>query len=170
MKKIQLPVVYVSIGSNIEPRLHIKRALQQLRKDFLQVQVSSVYESRSVGFKGDNFINLIVSFESSLTVGELNQYLHNLEDVEGRERLNGKAWDSRTLDLDIVLFGEKIGYVDGIELPRGEILEHAHVLVPLAEIASHVIHEPTQKTYEQLCMDLSKNLEFTQQKIWKVEL
>ena len=169
MKSTQLPVVYVSVGSNIDPRLHIKRALQQLRKDFLRVQVSSVYESRSVGFKGDNFLNLIVSFESSLTVGELNQYLHNLEDVEGRERLNGKAWDSRTLDLDIVLFGKKLGYFDGVELPRGEILEHAHVLLPLAEIASHVIHEPTQKSYEQLCADLSKKLEFTQQQIWKVK-
>ena len=162
----QLPTVYISVGGNINPRLHIKNALQKLKADFGTTTVSSVYESKSVGFEGDNFLNLVVSFQSTLSVGLLNQYLHDIEDAEGRERLNGKAWDSRTLDLDIVLYGNEIGTVEGVELPRDEILEHAHVLLPLAEIAGTLVHEPTQKTYREL----QKGIDFSQQEIWTVQL
>lgn len=164
MNKTALPIAFISVGGNIEPRQHIKSALVKLEKDFGSLTCSSVYESVSVGFEGPNFLNLVVSFASHLSVGELNAYLHDLEDVEGRERLNGKAWDSRTLDLDIVLYGDEFGCVEGVELPRGEILEHAHVLLPLAEIAEEMIHQPTQTAYGELL----RKMNFTQQKIWKV--
>jgi len=101
----KLAKVFVSIGSNIEPERHIENALKQLESDFQNLEVSKIYSSKSVGFEGDNFLNLMVSFDTELEVTTLYDYLHKLEDAEGRERPNGKAWDSRTLDLDIMLFG-----------------------------------------------------------------
>ena len=161
-----LPIAYISIGSNIDPHLHIKNTLGVLGEKFSDLTISSVYESESVGFQGPNFLNLVVSFPCHLSVQELNQYLHALEDKEGRQRLNGKAWDSRTLDLDIILFGDMEGIFKGIELPRDEILQHAHVLWPLAEIAADKIHSPSQQTYSEL----RRTTKFPQQKIWKIKL
>ena len=165
-KKMPPAIVYISVGSNINPEKHIKNALKAMQRDFDNVYMSSVFESKSVGFEGDNFLNLVVRFESALSVGDLNLYLHDLEDKEGRERTNGKDWDSRTLDLDILLFGEIEGVVDGVELPRDEILEHAHVLKPLAEIAGNLLHQPSAKSYSQL----DKEIVFENQEIWNVEL
>ena len=161
-----LPIAYISIGSNIDPHLHIKNTIDVLGKKFADLAISSVYESESVGFEGPNFLNLMVSFSSHLSLLDLNQYLHALEDREGRERLNGKAWDSRTLDLDIILFGDMEGIFQGIELPRDEILQHAHVLWPLAELAADKMHSLSQQT----CSELRRTTKFPQQKIWKTKL
>ena len=164
-KSTNLPIAFVSIGSNINPRLHIKNALAALENDFSVLKVSSIYESESVGFEGPNFLNLVVSFASHLSLPDLNQYLHTLEGIEGRERLNGKAWDSRTLDLDIILFGDMEGVVHGVELPRDEVVKHAHVLWPLEEIAGTKVHGPSEKTYSEL----RRKIEFSRQKIWIVD-
>lgn len=164
--KMVLPTAYISIGANINPRLHIQNALQSLQCDFKNTSISSVYESKAVGFEGDNFLNLVIAVDSHLSINDLNCYLNDLENREGRERLNGKAWDSRTLDLDILLFGEEVGVIDNVELPRGEILEHAHVLKPLAEIAGNLVHSPTSKSYAQL----GQEIVFENQEIWRVEL
>ncbi len=163
---MNMSVAYISIGGNINPKKHIKSALEAIQQDFDSIRVSSVFESKAVGFQGDNFLNLVISVESALSIGDLNRYLHALEDKEGRVRTNGKDWDSRTLDLDILLYGEEQGVIDGVELPRDEILEHAHVLRPLAEIAGHLIHQPTAKSYAQL----NEEIRFEDQKIWRIEL
>ena len=161
-----LPKAYISIGGNIDPQRHIENALQRIQQDFSNMVMSTVFESKAVGFEGDNFLNLVISLDSHMDVGELNEYLHALEDVEGRERLNGKSWDSRTLDLDILLFGDECGLIDGVELPRDEILDHAHVLLPLAELAKELIHPPTGKTYSQLLNEV----DFFGQEIWPVDI
>jgi len=109
---------FISIGSNIEPERHIENALQKLEEDFQNLEASSVYLSKSVGFEGGDFLNLMVSFETDLSVTQLYDYLHKLEDAEGRERPNGKAWDSRTLDLDIMLFGALVELQVNIEHPE----------------------------------------------------
>lgn len=161
-----MQIAYISIGGNIDPKLHIQNALIQFKKHFLNVQFSSIYQSKAVGFQGDDFLNLVIRLETNLTVGQLNDFLHDMEDNEGRKRLNGKSWDSRTLDLDILLYGDFIGEVDGVKLPRAEILEHAHVLLPLAELTHQTIHPLTGKTYQKLV----KESDFSDQKIWQIQL
>ncbi len=161
----KLPTVYISIGGNIDPQRHIDSALERMQQDFSNMVQSTIFESKAVGFEGDNFLNLVVRFDSHMDVGELNEYLHALEDDEGRERVNGKAWDSRTLDLDILLYGDECGVIDGVELPRDEILDHAHVLLPLEELAKELIHPLTGKTYSQLL----REVDFFGQEIWPVK-
>jgi len=152
-----VPKAFVSIGSNIEPELHIKSALQQLESDFKNLETSRIYSSKSVGFEGGDFLNLMVSFETELTVTDLYDYLHVLEDAEGRERPNGKAWDSRTLDLDIMLFGDLVGQFGKVELPSKEIEQYLHVYQPLVELQADIQHPKLGQNYADIVSQRSFN-------------
>ena len=142
--------VFLSLGSNIEPHKNIQLALNLLKAEFGELLLSNIYRSRAVGFDGDDFINLVAQIETDMEIEKLNDVLHFIEDSAGRERLNGKAFDSRTLDIDILLYGDLQGEHGGIELPRSEILEHAHVLLPLSELAPTKKHPLTGKSYAEL--------------------
>lgn len=161
-----MPKVFINIGSNIAPRQHISNSLDALREIFGELNVSKCYESQAVGFDGDNFLNLSASFSTELSVADLNKVLHQIEDAAGRKRLNGKAWDSRTLDIDILLYGDVCGDVDGVELPRSEILEFAHVLLPLCELAGNQRHPALGVSFAQLVLEAT----FDGQSIWEVSL
>jgi 2-amino-4-hydroxy-6-hydroxymethyldihydropteridine diphosphokinase len=125
---------YLSLGSNIEPEKHLRAALAELRARFGAILVSAVYRSRAVGFDGPDFLNLAVGLDTDLDPIALNDWLHALEDRHGRRR-DVPRYASRTLDADIVLFGDRI--VDGpghLRIPRPELSE-PFVLKPLADIA-----------------------------------
>lgn len=131
--------VYLSLGSNLEPERHLCAALDELRRRFGQLCVSPAYRSRAVGFEGPDFINLAVGLDTDLAAATLNNWLHALEDRHGRRR-DVPRYADRTLDVDIVLYGETI--IDGpghLQVPRKE-LRHAFVLKPLADIAPEVRH------------------------------
>ena len=144
-----MPQVYVSIGSNIEQEQHILACLDALQFHFGDLVLSSVYESEAVGFEGDNFYNLVAGFNTDLSVGELARLLRQIESDNGRRR-DGPKFSARTLDIDILTYGEVCGEVDGIVLPRDEILENAFVLQPLAEIATCEVHPAQGETYGAL--------------------
>ncbi|UZW75351.1 2-amino-4-hydroxy-6-hydroxymethyldihydropteridine diphosphokinase [Alkalimarinus sediminis] len=148
--------VYVSIGSNIEPELHVTAALDALQDYFGALQVSSVFESESVGFKGDCFLNLVVGFDTTMAVGELSLLLKQIESENGRVK-NAPKFCSRTLDIDILTYDDRVGEVDGVSLPRSEILENAFVLWPLAEVAGDQVHPEVLKTYSQLWQAFDKS-------------
>ncbi len=125
---------YLSLGSNLEPHRHLRAALDDLRARFGPITVSAAYRSRSVGFDGADFINLAVGVDTALEPEALNDWLHALEDRHGRRR-DVPRYADRTLDIDIVLYDDRV--VDGpghLQIPRKE-LQHAFVLRPLAEIA-----------------------------------
>ena len=131
--------VYLSLGSNIQPQHHLRAALSELREQFGPMVVSSVMRTQAVGFDGPAFLNMAVGLDTDWTPEDLDRWLHALEDRQGRRR-DVERYSSRTLDIDIVLFGDLV--VDGpghLQIPRNE-LEHAFVLAPLAEIAADVRH------------------------------
>ena len=140
--------VYVSIGSNIEPELHVTAALDALQDHFGELQISSVFESESVGFEGDCFLNLVAGFSTCLAVGELSLLLKQIESENGRVK-NAPKFCSRTLDIDILTYDDRVGDVDGVCLPRSEILENAFVLWPLALLAPDVLLPGTELSYAQ---------------------
>lgn len=152
---MQLAEVYVSIGSNIEPERHVTAALDALQTLFGELQVSSVFESESVGFEGDCFLNLVVGFNTDLAVGDLSLLLKRIESENGRVK-NAPKFCSRTLDIDILTYDEQVGTIEGVSLPRSEILENAFVLWPLAEVAGHKMHPQAFKTYAQLWQAFNK--------------
>lgn len=138
--------VRVGIGSNIDRDRNILRAIKELQGTFAGVRLSPVYEAKAVGFDGDPFLNLVAEFESEWSPGRLQTYLKELEAISGRTGKESK-WSGRTLDIDILTMGDLSGLVEGVELPREEILEVAYVLRPLAELAPHDRHPVTGMTY-----------------------
>lgn len=156
--------IFVSIGSNIDRYQHITAALNALHKVFGALLISSIYESEAVGFDGDNFLNLVVGFNSGLSITELDAQLKTIEDENGRKR-TGPKFSARTLDIDILTVDDCCGIFEGIELPRAEILENAFVLLPLAEIAAGQVHPAVNKTYQALWDAYDKQ----RQKLWPVD-
>jgi len=156
--------LYISIGSNIDPRTHVELALAELRDCFPDLQQSSLYESQAVGFDGDNFINLVVSAKTDKSIRQVVDCLHEIEARHGRDR-QGPKFSSRTLDLDLLLYDAEICKANGIHIPREEILYNAFVLYPLAEIAPDLIHPTEHQSMAQLWQQFDKG----KQKIWKVE-
>lgn len=155
--------VYISIGSNIERHQHVLAALDALHGWFGDLMLSPVYESEAVGFDGEPFLNLVVAVETSLSVGELSVRFKQLEADNGRRR-DVPKFSGRTLDLDILTYDDVVGKVDGVELPRGEILKNAFVLKPLADLAPHDRHPVSGETYEQLWQSHQSN-----QKLWPID-
>ena len=125
--------VYLSIGSNIDREQHIRGCLDALAQRFGPLEISSVFESAAVGFSGAPFYNLVVGIETELDPAALNQRLRAIEEADGRRR-DGAKFSGRTLDIDILLHGDRQGEFAGLRLPRPEITENAYVLWPLAEL------------------------------------
>lgn len=141
--------VYLSLGSNQEPHRHLQAALDELRTRFGPIDVSPVYRSASVGFDGADFVNLAVALDTELEPHALNDWLHALEDRHGRRR-DGPRYSDRTLDVDIVLYGEHVINGPGhLQIPRPE-LKHAFVLRPLADIAPALRHPLSGITMAEL--------------------
>ena len=129
-----MALIYLSLGSNIERRLNIGAALDALAENFGELVISSVYESEAVGFEGDSFYNLVVGINSDVAVGDISKTLKQIEDTNGRDR-SGPKFGPRNLDIDILTVDGVAGQIDGIALPRDEVLKNAFVLLPLAEVA-----------------------------------
>lgn len=155
--------VYISIGSNIDRELHITSALDALAEWFGELIISPVYESEAVGFDGSPFYNLVVGVDTHWRVGELSRRFKQLEADNGRRR-DVPKFSARTLDLDILTYDDAVGEVDGVELPRSEILKNAFVLWPLAEVAPDALHPRCGQSYRQLWQDYRSN-----QKLWPVD-
>ncbi len=145
--------VYLSLGSNIAPQRHLGAAIEALRARFGEIAVSPVYRSAAVGFDGPAFLNLAVGIDTQLDPVALDAWLHALEDREGRRR-DGPRYSSRTLDIDIVLYGEQIVRGPGhLEIPRPELAE-PFVLVPLADIAPDARDPRSGRTIAELLATL----------------
>ena len=154
---------WLSLGSNIEPERQIPAALESLRERFGDLVVSPIYESEAVGFSGDNFLNLVVGIMTSLPPRELADRLRQIEAEHGRVRGAGK-FTSRTLDIDLLTFGEAVVDEEGIQLPRDEILRYAFVLRPLADVAPEECHPQSRRSYGELWANFDQG----EQKLWPV--
>jgi len=159
-----MTVIYLSLGSNVDRHKNIMAALDALDALFGALQISSVYESKSVGFDGSNFFNLVVGANTELSIAELSETLKQIEDENGRKR-NGPKFSPRTLDIDILTYGDFVGNESGIELPRAEITKNAFVLLPLAEIAAEVLHPQLQKKYRELWAGYDQ----ASQSLWSID-
>ena len=120
---------FLSIGSNINATKNIEFAIKELDLILSNINKSSIYQTKSIGFEGDDFLNLVVSGESSLNFDELNLKLKKIEDLSGRNR-NAPKFSARTLDIDIVLQVD----VDEIIFESDEIEKYDFVSNPLKEL------------------------------------
>ena len=120
---------YLSIGSNINAEANIILAIEKLQKILDNSEYSSVHQTKAEGFEGDDFLNLVVAGESSLSFEGLNKKLKEIEDESGRNR-DAPKFSARTLDIDIVL---QIGDEE-ILFESDEIEKYLFVSEPLKEL------------------------------------
>ncbi len=150
--------VFLGVGSNIDRAANICTGLDNLQAEFGLKRVSSVYESAALGFDGPAFYNLVLEIDVHITLDSLARYLRQMEYRMGRPR-DATRFSSRTLDLDILCYGDHCGWLEGIELPRAEILENAYVLAPLAELAPDVLLPGSSESFAALWQRLSGDMQ-----------
>lgn len=154
--------VYIGIGSNIERERNVCAALDRLQQLFAPLIVSPVYESEAVGFSGSAFFNLVVGFDTHLSLQELRLQLHAIERENGNTG-NLPKFSARSLDLDLLTYGDFCGVVNGAKLPRADIAEYAYALWPLADIAGDELHPQLRISYSTLKQQFAKT-----QRLWPV--
>ena len=130
--------VYISIGSNIDVAKNIPSSVKALQKFILEsLDISNVYETKAVGFEGDNFHNLVVAFDTDESPLEISNVLKKIEADHDRTRGKEK-FESRTLDLDQLLYGDLVMQMQGVNIPHPDILRYNFVLKPLVELACDI--------------------------------
>ena len=144
-----MPSVYVAAGSNVEPRHHLTIASRELCREFPGVRFSPWYQNQAVGFAGDDFINFVAGFDTELPLEEVLPRLHAIETLCGRPR-GAPRWAPRSMDLDMLLYGDLIRDEPGLKLPRPDLLKRAFMLGPLADLAPHVVHPTLNLSIGQL--------------------
>ncbi len=145
---LQMPQIWLSLGSNQQRKRHLCMAMRLLIEHLGDAQISPVYESDAEGFSGPGFYNLVAGFESRETPEELIALLYRIEDNLGRTRGEQK-FSSRSIDIDLLTYGNQQIRVCGKKLPRKDILDYAFVLKPLADIAPLQLHPATAKSYRR---------------------
>ena len=149
-----MPRVWISVGSNIDRERSVRAALRELQQLFGDLVLSPIYETEAVGFDGDAFLNLVVGVDTARAPGELHTLLRDIEASHGRRR-SGVRFDARTLDLDVLTYGDAVTGEGGKQLPRDEILKYAFVLGPLADVAPDERHPEDGRSYRELWRDFS---------------
>ncbi|MGQ0384967.1 MAG: 2-amino-4-hydroxy-6-hydroxymethyldihydropteridine diphosphokinase [Gammaproteobacteria bacterium] len=140
---------YLAAGSNVRPRANLRRALAMLDAEFPGLRTSRAYASRAAGFPGDDFINLVASFSTERPLGEVLATLKAIERSLGREPGAAK-WGPRTIDLDLLLYGDLAGEFADARLPHPDLVTRAWVLGPLAAHAPGLRDPLSGETMEEL--------------------
>ncbi|MGI9317810.1 MAG: 2-amino-4-hydroxy-6-hydroxymethyldihydropteridine diphosphokinase [bacterium] len=134
-----MTLVVLSLGSNIDREKNTRYAIEQIRNKYGELDISPVYETSSVGFVGPAFFNLIVGIHTDESLANIIEVLKKIESRAGRTR-GPKTFDSRVLDIDVVLYGDQNFRQQGINVPRDEIEKYAYVLKPLSDIYPDLVH------------------------------
>jgi 2-amino-4-hydroxy-6-hydroxymethyldihydropteridine diphosphokinase len=147
--------VYVAAGSNVQPERYLPQALHELKAQYAPLRVSPAYRNRAVGFEGPDFINLVVGFS---TEESLDRVRARLQDIEARcDRPSSAAkWASRTIDLDILLYGDLVCADPGTIVPRPDLARHAYMLKPMTDLAPDVVHPTLHRTMRELWEDFDR--------------
>ncbi len=143
--------VAISLGSNLgERHAHLEYAIDAVQFDLTEIAVSSFLETQPVGVGPEHgtYLNAAVVGRTELSARVLLGRLHEIEEERGRARPYPMA--PRTLDLDLILYGDATIDEDGLSVPHPRFRERAFVLRPLAEIAPDMIDPVTGLTVAQL--------------------
>ena len=141
--------VFVSVGSNVDRLRNVRSAVAALRRQFGELLLSRVYDTEAVGFDGPSFLNLVAGFDTAESVFDVAARLRHIEKEHGRKR-NGSRFAPRTLDLDLLLYGDLVLEEGGVCVPRDEITRFAFVLCPMAEIAPQLNHPVIGRSFAEL--------------------
>jgi 2-amino-4-hydroxy-6-hydroxymethyldihydropteridine diphosphokinase len=154
-----LTIAYVALGGNEGDRLaNLERAVSEMAESLTLTHLSPIYETEPVGFADQPwFLNAVAVVETKLAPHELMGVLQSVELSLGKATpfLNGP----RTLDLDLLLYGDEVVDEAGLAIPHARMHERAFVLRPLADVAGDAVHVTTGKTVRELLAELADQAE-----------
>ena len=143
---------YLGLGSNIGDRAHQLQQAIRIIDQYQYIDVTSIspiYETEPVGYTDQpQFLNLCIEIETTLKPQELLKRC--LETEQALHRVRKIRWGPRTLDVDILLYGNEIIEEDNLIIPHPRMVERAFVLIPLNDIASKHIEPRSQRLIENL--------------------
>jgi 2-amino-4-hydroxy-6-hydroxymethyldihydropteridine diphosphokinase len=151
--------VYLLLGSNLGDRkLFMDKAIQHIAEDIAPViKISPVYETQSWG-KSDapDYLNQVILLQTDMPAQEILKKILNIELILGRKR--EEKWGSRTIDIDILFYGDNIINEDGLHVPHPELHKRRFTLEPLSDLAPDLIHPNYNKSILQLKNELQDSL------------
>jgi len=141
---------YIALGSNMGDKIGTcRRAIELLGRAGSVSKVSSFYSTEPVGYADqEDFVNAVVEIRTELSPSALLACCHVIEDELGRKRL--VRWGPRTIDLDILLYGDQVIDDRELTIPHPLMTARAFVLIPLSEIAPQAVHPVLKKTVAEL--------------------
>ena len=144
--------ILIGLGSNIEPEAHVPAAVRALEACFCEVRVSTLYRTRPLrGRQQAAYVNGVVSATTELSVADVRRVLREIEDREGRRRETADACAARTLDLDLLAYGDAGDAAAG--LPSSDLLERDFVLIPAAELWPEFVHPVAGRPLRELAAE-----------------
>lgn len=155
---------YIGVGSNVDRHKHIQAAIEELSTIGSGLRLSTIYECESVGFEGNAFFNLVVELKTALSLPEFARQLREIELKWGRSE-DAKKYQPRTVDLDIILFGEHVSQ-HSPEIPRSDIYKYGFVIEPLNELCAELIIPMDGRTVRQVWQESSYKEVMTPVPLW----
>ncbi|ABB58302.1 2-amino-4-hydroxy-6-hydroxymethyldihydropteridine diphosphokinase [Synechococcus elongatus] len=155
LERTDWTAIAVALGSNLGNRVkHLQQAIAQLAalSSIRRLQVSPVYQTPPVGPPQPDYYNACAIAETCLAPHDLLQQLQAIEAAAGRERL--QHWGPRTLDLDLLLYGDRQIQTPDLTVPHPYLTQRAFVLIPLAAIAPDWVEPVTGEAIATLAQRL----------------
>ena len=158
---------HISIGSNIGDRLkNIQSSIDLIHSRIASIlTLSSIYETESIGFEGDDFLNICATFNSFKSPYYIMNELLEIETLLGRYRSKEKKYVSRIIDIDILLVEDMVINSEELKIPHLEICNRKFVLEPLLEIDPNLIHPISKISFKEIFSSFKTN-----QKVQKKDL
>ncbi|MDJ0657475.1 MAG: 2-amino-4-hydroxy-6-hydroxymethyldihydropteridine diphosphokinase [Xanthomonadales bacterium] len=142
-------IAWAGLGSNLNPERNLPQALALLQDRFGDMRISPAYRSAAVGGAAPDFVNLVVAFQTNLDPESVNEEFKRIEHALGRERGTGTE-AGHTIDIDLLLLGNRVGTFGAVTLPRRDVTKYAYVLRPLAELEPEGVHPVLGKSFSEL--------------------
>ncbi len=149
-----MPTAYIALGSNLdEPRHQLLKAIRRMRLRGFQIySIAPFVETRPVGFASEHlFLNSVVAVHTTATPAELLAQLQEIERKMGRlHKSHDGIYSDRVIDLDILLYDQRVVTTPELTIPHPRMCERAFVLQPLSYIAPELTIPTTGATVAQL--------------------
>lgn len=149
-------IVYLSLGSNLGDKINnLQTTINLIDSKVGDVLlISSVYKTKAEGFVGEDFLNCCVSLRTSMEPKILIKELINIESQNGRLRSNRNIYESRSIDIDILFYEDKIINQHNLTIPHPRMNDRDFVIKPLLDIAKSKIHPVLNRTISEIDLDL----------------
>ncbi|QLB16043.1 2-amino-4-hydroxy-6-hydroxymethyldihydropteridine diphosphokinase [Mannheimia granulomatis] len=143
-----MQTVYIALGSNLNnPLEQLKQAVENLKSFAIRFEISPFYGSKPVGPQDQpDYVNAVAKFDTDLSPTDLLDKLQSIEQKQGRVRL--RRWGERTLDLDIILYGNQQIQTERLTIPHIEMKNREFVIVPMFDLTPDLILPTGEKLAE----------------------